>query len=514
MPTLIEPFNDHGPPPYGYRQGAYPNLYKWEVIEEEQQTISRIRRMDADGLSLRKIAMQLEDLGIPGPKGNGWTHVHVRKILIRVRNENTRATVNTSVNDRAGNFSPEIMQATGHPTQEELANCDSCMADLDDDDTELDVEVRKISSPGEVDTGTPGDMTELELAGWTRADLVEIGYPDRDYNIDEIAPTIVNQGIIRYAEERGISSLEVCAVRDQVARDEQMGLQNLSRVFGIVKHWHQREEAANASDYYACIEWGVAVHGIGKTKEDAEADATHVLGEEWRDYCARNVKKLGWVNVELLPCTRKLYEEVRRYGGNVQGGDIAIWRTEDNKVDTMDGDAAGTAKPLTDADSPAINRSDWYAANNIYPRTTVELSPDKWTQCSDCERAFTLHPQAAGWHKTWGDEYECEKCWQDQFTHITNHYNTKSLELGLGYDKKLKYKAKFTAAQVKTKIKDLSGAKTAEEKLELKMFKDLEARMKKTTYGGSHTMGAEYLPIVQRLVGWKPLPKPEETVKL
>lgn len=291
MAELIEPFNMHGPPPYGYRQAEYPNLYKWEVVEEEQHVINRIARMDADCMSLRKIAMQLEDEGIAGPKGNGWTHVHVRKILIRVREKNTkelesntRATVNSNSRSLTDDFSPEIRQATGHATHEELADCVPCMSGLDDELEVLEVSISEISRPG-TDTTPPDDMTELEQTGWTRADLVAIGYPDRDYTIDVIAPTIVNQGILRFGEEHGIDRLQICEFRDMgVPRDAQMSLENLSRTFKMVKSWIEKETAAETSDYFACVEWGVAVHGVGKSREQAEQDATNTIGEDWRDY--------------------------------------------------------------------------------------------------------------------------------------------------------------------------------------------------------------------------------------
>ena len=47
-------------------------------------TLPRIRDLEADGLSLRQIADQLQQDGIPSPGGVGkWSHIAVKRILER-----------------------------------------------------------------------------------------------------------------------------------------------------------------------------------------------------------------------------------------------------------------------------------------------------------------------------------------------------------------------------------------------------------------------------------------------
>ena len=51
-------------------------------------TLPRIRDLEADGLSLRQIADQLQQDGIPSPGGVGkWSHIAVKRILERAEQE-------------------------------------------------------------------------------------------------------------------------------------------------------------------------------------------------------------------------------------------------------------------------------------------------------------------------------------------------------------------------------------------------------------------------------------------
>ena len=51
-------------------------------------TLPRIRDLEADGLSLRQIADQLQQDGIPSPGGVGkWSHIAVKRILERAAQE-------------------------------------------------------------------------------------------------------------------------------------------------------------------------------------------------------------------------------------------------------------------------------------------------------------------------------------------------------------------------------------------------------------------------------------------
>ena len=56
-------------------------------------SLPRIRDLEADGLSLRQIADQLQQDGIPSPGGVGkWSHIAVKRILERAEEEPTPST--------------------------------------------------------------------------------------------------------------------------------------------------------------------------------------------------------------------------------------------------------------------------------------------------------------------------------------------------------------------------------------------------------------------------------------
>jgi len=66
--------------------------FGWELAENgvdlvadeaEQEAIERIRELRADGLSLRKIARELDERGIPTKSGRKWNHNTVAAILKR-----------------------------------------------------------------------------------------------------------------------------------------------------------------------------------------------------------------------------------------------------------------------------------------------------------------------------------------------------------------------------------------------------------------------------------------------
>ena len=65
-------------------------------------TLPRIRDLEADGLSLRQIADQLQQDGIPSPGGVGkWSHIAVKRILERAE-QDPPATPGPIVNVKGG----------------------------------------------------------------------------------------------------------------------------------------------------------------------------------------------------------------------------------------------------------------------------------------------------------------------------------------------------------------------------------------------------------------------------
>jgi hypothetical protein len=49
----------------------------------EQKIIARMRRMQADGMSYRGIAVRLDEEGIRPKRGKRWIHTTVKSILAR-----------------------------------------------------------------------------------------------------------------------------------------------------------------------------------------------------------------------------------------------------------------------------------------------------------------------------------------------------------------------------------------------------------------------------------------------
>jgi hypothetical protein len=79
--------------PFGYRAVPTGRLTKQErpllaLVEdpEEQAVIQRIRDLQADGWSLRRISGKLQELGIPGRRGAcTWSPVTLCRIMARER---------------------------------------------------------------------------------------------------------------------------------------------------------------------------------------------------------------------------------------------------------------------------------------------------------------------------------------------------------------------------------------------------------------------------------------------
>lgn len=161
----------------------------------------------------------------------------------------------------------------------------------------------------------------------------------------------------------------------------------------------------------------------------------------------------------------------------------------------------------------------------VSPGSTIELTKGKWHQCHSCRRRFTLHPEAAGWvlyefHKAFGrdgeDEWTCEICYQDDFNDLSMWWNKKSVKFSLGHDDQLE--CKLTFAQVKKKLKEVSDVPAKQrndrQKLEFELWSQLVKDMPNSLGSGRYGGNQKYLPIVQELVNWKPLPPPAETIKL
>jgi hypothetical protein len=71
-------------PRYGYRLQKRPEG-KWEYVPvpEEQAVIDEMVRLRAKGMTLSGVCAALEDEGVPGPTGKGWSEPTVHRILKR-----------------------------------------------------------------------------------------------------------------------------------------------------------------------------------------------------------------------------------------------------------------------------------------------------------------------------------------------------------------------------------------------------------------------------------------------
>jgi hypothetical protein len=69
-----------GHAPFGSDFGAGGKLIE---NAREQKIIARMRRMRAEGLSYRGIAVRLDDEGILPKRGKRWIHTTVKSILAR-----------------------------------------------------------------------------------------------------------------------------------------------------------------------------------------------------------------------------------------------------------------------------------------------------------------------------------------------------------------------------------------------------------------------------------------------
>jgi DNA invertase Pin-like site-specific DNA recombinase len=69
-----------GHAPFGWDFGAGGRLVK---NPREQQTIARVRRLRAKGLSYRGIARRLDREGIRPKRGQRWAHTTVKSVLLR-----------------------------------------------------------------------------------------------------------------------------------------------------------------------------------------------------------------------------------------------------------------------------------------------------------------------------------------------------------------------------------------------------------------------------------------------
>ena len=69
-----------GHAPYGWDFG-----HKGRLVENayEQKIIARMRRMQAEGMSFRGIAVRLDAEGIRPKRGKRWIHTTVKSILMR-----------------------------------------------------------------------------------------------------------------------------------------------------------------------------------------------------------------------------------------------------------------------------------------------------------------------------------------------------------------------------------------------------------------------------------------------
>lgn len=177
---------------------------------------------------------------------------------------------------------------------------------------------------------------------------------------------------------------------------------------------------------------------------------------------------------------------------------------------------------LAEKRAPEIDRADFK------PSDTIELAEGKWHQCADCKVRFTLDPKAAGWilydfHVGFGkddkNEWTCEFCYQDDFTNPSMRWDKKKVELSLGrFVDGEKLECKLTFAQVKKKLKEVSDVpakqRSDRQKLEFELWSQLVKDMPTSLGSGRYGGNRKYLPIVQELVNWKPLPPPAETIKL
>jgi DNA invertase Pin-like site-specific DNA recombinase len=69
-----------GHAPFGWDFGATDHLVE---NAQEQQVIARMRKLRAEGLSYRGIAVRLDDEGILPKRGKRWIHTTVKSILAR-----------------------------------------------------------------------------------------------------------------------------------------------------------------------------------------------------------------------------------------------------------------------------------------------------------------------------------------------------------------------------------------------------------------------------------------------
>lgn len=94
----------HGPLPYGYRREYDPQtgeLLRQVVDEEKADVVRDLASRVADGESIYSILRDLQERGVPSPRGQAWTYTTVRNVVTRPTNIGKRQHRGQVVGDAA-----------------------------------------------------------------------------------------------------------------------------------------------------------------------------------------------------------------------------------------------------------------------------------------------------------------------------------------------------------------------------------------------------------------------------
>lgn len=73
--------------------------------------------------------------------------------------------------------------------------------------------------------------------------------------------------------------------------------------------------------YYAITQYGYTIYGVGRTKLGALRHANQYLSKKTslKEIESNNPSNRVIGEVYLVECTKRLYQDVKKYGGNISG---------------------------------------------------------------------------------------------------------------------------------------------------------------------------------------------------